>query len=401
MVCSERIKLVLFSAYVVSIVSALANPANLNYEDAYLMTQAANVTTLALLSYCKGSLFDAFLAAALGVAFAYRATGSWRGGSRWDSLLVTIGMLLILQDAFYSVIPHNVKHRFLLYLAFSCTVMPVLSALPHLLNMPSLVREDLVNAARFCGEAYAMPRNEETLLGPLWRLYDASTDTRAGVSRILTSRGKTDVYVYFAGTSSFENWKTNANILGDNVPADWGCMSPVVMSTHKGYTKAFTAVAPKMLSALEAELSTSSADGRIIFCGHSMGGALATMAALYTACKLPRYQNQIAVVTFGAPQVGDSNFVAFFNKFVPTCVRVCNPMDPVPRLLNAQLIHVKGYYPVGSFTLESSMKAHSLSTYKEAVDKPRAVSVLASFTPAVVGASAVGLYIAWQLGRVR
>ena len=76
-------------------------------------------------------------------------------------------------------------------------------------------------------------------------------------------------------------------------------------------------------------------------CGHSLGGALATMAGLYVACRAPELRARLYVVTFGSPQVGDGPFAQFFDATVPHSVRVYNPLDPVPRVLNAQLTHVK------------------------------------------------------------
>lgn len=400
MACSEQHKLALFAVYIVSIVTALANPAHINYQEAYTMTQGANIVTLLLLSYCSRTWTDAMFAAVLGVAFTLRTTGSWSGGSRWDSLLVTIGMIIVLQHAFNQVVPTRVPHRILLYLAFSCVVLPVLAALPHLIRMPQVSRETLVQAAQFAEKAYGIPKDNSQLLGPLWKLYDSATDTMAGVTRVINQQGSVDLFVYFAGTNSTENWRTNANILGENVPTDWGCPVNKPMQTHKGFTKAFTAIAPKMLVAIESELSTLDANSRLVFCGHSLGGALATMAGLFATCKLPSLKKNIVVVTFGSPQVGDSNFVEGFNKNVETSVRVVNPMDPVPRLLNAQLVHVKGYYPVSPLSLDGTTKAHNLNTYIAAVNRSKVVSVVASFLPAIIMAGLIGLYIAWKMNRL-
>lgn len=393
--CSAGTRIGLFVLYVASIVSALANPASLNFEDAYLLTQGANVTTLLLLAYCKRGTAEAFLAAVLGVAFTMRATGKWKGGSRWDSLLVTVGMLIILQDAFKLMLPRGIPHRTLLYLGFSCMVLPVLSALPHLLKQPDAQVDVLRKAADFCGQAYVIPKDKTNLPGSAWTLYDPKTDTSAGVSR-----DGNDIYVFFRGSESTTDWKTNVNILGDAVPAEWECPGEgPPLRTHRGYTEAFKSVATDMLASVD-DLATPGSNPRIIFCGHSLGGALATMAAMFVACKRPHLRPNIVMVTFGAPQVGDGNFVAGFNEIIPSAVRVVNPMDPVPRLLSVQLVHVKGYYPVGTFDLDNIFKAHSLSMYVNAMGKARALSIIASFWPAVVVALLIGSYVLWQLGRM-
>ena len=391
MACTEQFKLALFSAYVVSIVAALANPAKFNYEHAYRLAQGANISTLLILAYCKRSTAEALIAAVLGVAFTLRTTDRWQGGSRWDSLLVTVGMLVILQDGFYQVLPKGTPHRFVLYLLFSCLIMPVLSSLPHLVRPPSVENEVLKQALAFSAEAYA-PREARQKSHAM--VYDKATDTDAGVVRV----GQT-VYVYFRGSSSLQNWKTNANILGDAVPTNWDCQADNVMRTHKGYTRAFRAIADDMLRALDTHVRAGPVT-RVVFCGHSLGGALATMAGLFVACKLPALKPHIAVVTFGAPQVGDGDFVAFYDDTIPTSVRVVNPLDIVPRLLSAQLVHVKGYTPVGAFSFDTVLKNHDLSTYKAALDLSPSLRVVAAFTPAALAAGAIVAYVSWVLRRL-
>lgn len=399
--CSLQVRIGLFVVYIASIISALANPANLNYEDAYLLAEGANVVMLLLLAYCKQKVGDAFIAALLGVAFTLRATGMWQGGSRWDSLLVTVGMLIILQDAFYMVLPKGIPYKYPLYLGFSCLIMPVLSALPHILNTPTVEKEVLQQALRLSGEAYGIPKDGSQMLrGSTWTLYAADSDTSAGVTRIANAAGGSDIYIYFSGSESAVDWKNNVDILSDVVPPDWNCGASRTLRTHRGYTRAFTAVADKMLLALQNELAVTGTQ-RVVFCGHSLGGAMATMAGLFAACKLPHVRPNIVVVSFGAPQVGDGNFVAFFNEVIPASVRVVNPMDPVPRLLSPQLVHVRGYYPVGTFSLDNTIKAHNLTTYIEALGKPRMLGVLASFVPAVVAAAAIALYIVWQVRKAQ
>lgn len=446
MVCRERTKLLLFAAYLVSIVSALANPADLNFEFAYQMAQGANIITLMLLSYCKQTWGDAFWAALLGVGFTLRTTGSWRGGSRWDSLLVTIGMLVVLQQAFYQVVPAAVPHRRLFYLVSSLIVLPVLSALPHLLNTPNIEHEVLQTACNLSYQAYFIPKTVPTTAAPVvadtsapptavpgiprgfyettppetaapktdapkvqilqtsgprpgWTMYEPSTDASAGVTHSLDPQGKPVVYVYFTGSESAKDWKNNLNILGDVVPSDWGCGYDKPMRTHQGYTIAFKSIEDEMMTALKAELSTVDGTPRIVFTGHSMGGAMATMAGLFIACKMPHLRPRISVVTFGSPQVGDGNFVAFFNKVIPTCARVVNPMDPVPRLLNAQLVHVKGYFPVGALSLKSTVNGHMPDVYIQALATPRAQSIIAWIIPALLVAGLVAMYIARKLGK--
>ena len=396
MPCSELQRTTLFAAYVIAIAAALANPANIEYTNAYLMTQAANVATLLILAYCRRSSNDVMVAAGLGTALAMRASGAWKGGTRWDSLLVTVGLLIVLHRAFILATPASIPHRTVMYCGFSCLIMPVLAALPHLVHRPQVDDETLRNALQYSGAAYGIDRNaSDTLGGPAWTLYDATTDTKAGVMRVV-GNDRSDLYVYFSGSESRVNWKTNSNVLGDAVPQEWGCTSGKPLRTHRGFQTAFNSVSSQMLAAIQA-LAHTRTDERIVCVGHSLGGALATMAAMFVACKVPALRDRIVVVTFGAPQVGDGAFVKAFNERVPTCVRVVNPIDLVPRLLDAQLVQVKGYYPVGALSVDTITKSHHLSTYAKAMDLSPNSRVLAAFLPAVLAALIIGGYIAWKL----
>lgn len=399
MPCSGGQRTTLFAVYVIAISVALANPAKIEYTDAYHLTQAANVATLLIMAYCRRSSNDVAVAAGLGAALAMRVSGGWQGGSRWDSLLVAIGVIVVLHRVFEFATPASIPHRTLLYCGFSCVIMPILAALPHIGTRHGVDEDTLRNALVYSNAAYGVkPGASDVVGGPAWTLYDAATDTRAGVTRV-TGKDRSDLYVYFAGSSSLENWKTNSNVLAAEVPGEWGCGGSQKLKTHRGYQKAFNSVSSQMLAAVQAMVQTGS-DERIVCVGHSLGGALASMAAMFVACKVPALRSRVVVVSFGAPQVGDGAFVRAFNDLVPVCVRVVNPLDPVPRLLNVQLVQVKGYYPVGVFSLAAlvnSQGSHSMEVYGKSLDLPPTFRVVAAFFPAVLAALVVGGYIAWKL----
>jgi triacylglycerol lipase len=56
--------------------------------------------------------------------------------------------------------------------------------------------------------------------------------------------------------------------------------------------------------------------------GHSLGGALATLAALVFGCMYPDARH--VCITFGAPRVGDARFCDLFRENVDECVRCVN-----------------------------------------------------------------------------
>ena len=394
--CSQHISESIFAAYVLMISAALANPANIDYTKAYLMTQGLNAATLLALAYCRQSSNDVALAAGLTTFLAARVSGAWNGGTRWDALVVTVGCVLILHRVFFQMVPSSVPHRFLLYIGFTCLIMPVMAALPHFLSKKEVDDDTLRTALGISRDAYSIgndptstapPSTSGPLGGPIWELHDKVRDTRAGVK---IAGINSDLYVYFAGSESLLNWKTDLNVLGDVVPDAWNC-GPPTMRTHRGFQAAYGSISERLYAAIKAQLP---ARGQIVCTGHSLGGALATLAALHLACAHPELRQRLVVVTFGAPPLGDSEFVKRFNALVPRCVRVVNPMDPVPRSLSAQLVNVKGYYPVGAFKLASIVNAHMLEQYAASLNLPPLLRLIGAFLPAILAALVFGGYVA-------
>jgi predicted lipase len=78
---------------------------------------------------------------------------------------------------------------------------------------------------------------------------------------------------------------------------------------------------------------------KIICTGHSLGGALAMLAAAHIAIEYPDYQatcneyteRRLQVYTFAAPRVGDDVLHAYFkDKLQLTAVQVKNTLDATP-----------------------------------------------------------------------
>ena len=69
---------------------------------------------------------------------------------------------------------------------------------------------------------------------------------------------------------------------------------------------------------------------RVVCCGHSLGGALATIAAFWAGLTYP--SADIRCITFGSPLVGNEDFVLDWRQVVGTRIRAVNGEDPVPSL---------------------------------------------------------------------
>ncbi|KAK6033135.1 triacylglycerol lipase [Ostertagia ostertagi] len=75
--------------------------------------------------------------------------------------------------------------------------------------------------------------------------------------------------------------------------------------------------------------------------GHSLGGAMASLAASYIAHNKLFPANKIKLVTFGQPRTGDKDYAAAVEKEVPYAFRITHAHDEVPHL---PLENLEGYY---------------------------------------------------------
>ncbi len=115
--------------------------------------------------------------------------------------------------------------------------------------------------------------------------------------------------------------------------------------------------------------------GRLFIAGHSLGGALATIAApdisAHTPFRLP------SVYTFASPRVGDRIFAAEYNKeFKGKSFRIVNTCDVVPsmplpvpflKLIGGFFTHVET--PIDFTTQEEDIeKNHLIVTYLRALE---------------------------------
>ncbi|TKR60253.1 hypothetical protein L596_027529 [Steinernema carpocapsae] len=73
-------------------------------------------------------------------------------------------------------------------------------------------------------------------------------------------------------------------------------------------------------------------DYQVTFTGHSLGGALASIAALRCVLDGRRASNQVKLVTFGQPRVGNVDFAMKHDELVPYSFRVVHRLDIVPHL---------------------------------------------------------------------
>ena len=118
---------------------------------------------------------------------------------------------------------------------------------------------------------------------------------------------------------------------------------------HEGFGRAFDLVKSHLVEAIEMARSMGKP---LVLAGHSLGGALAVLAAEYSA-RVAGHAPEV-VYTFGCPRVGDANFAGSFRDLGLSSVtyRLVHGADLVPRVPPTGLsyVHVGRLLHCGSWS---------------------------------------------------
>jgi|GEM_PF-1735331 len=130
------------------------------------------------------------------------------------------------------------------------------------------------------------------------------------------------ITVWFRGSVTPSEWLDDATMV--QTFFDEGGAG---IRAHNGFVELYRSVRADLLLTLD-DLADQHPDVDILFTGHSLGGALATLAALDVVETLDL---QPRTYTFASPRVGDEAFRDAFHEKVHTSWRVANINDYVPR----------------------------------------------------------------------
>ena len=133
------------------------------------------------------------------------------------------------------------------------------------------------------------------------------------------------IVLAFRGTEGEVDIKTDTNYKRDDLTEFKQCSRCKI---HGGFNEAYRSVRPHVLSIIQ-NLQNKHKGASIYLTGHSLGGALAILAAI----DLDQMGNDIAgVYTYGQPRVGNKHFASFVDINIPQIYRVVNYKDCVPHL---------------------------------------------------------------------
>ncbi|HXR17271.1 MAG TPA: hypothetical protein VN777_13845 [Terriglobales bacterium] len=153
------------------------------------------------------------------------------------------------------------------------------------------------------------------------------------IGLVLQASNTGDAVVAIRGTEGIQEWIQDAKFL--TVPC------PFLSSggnTEDGFTVMYESMTTglgkgalpiaKALPALTWKKRVTS----LTICGHSLGGALATLLALDVAAHASSPFNTPMVYTYASPKAGDPLFVTTYDQAVPNTFRIANRLDLVPKL---------------------------------------------------------------------
>lgn len=172
-------------------------------------------------------------------------------------------------------------------------------------------------------------------------IYDKRSDTK-----VLLAWGETTLVVAFKGTSSFENVLTDLKLIKTKLPEEcgggkvsltsfWGLNQiKATMKVHTGFLDAWlndgynTRVLNRVQEIIMGLGGPSAID--VLVTGHSLGGALAALAAFSIKKAYPAAH--LKVYTYGQPRVGNRAFALDYNSIVEEHFSVINGQDPVAQV---------------------------------------------------------------------
>ncbi|WIM88724.1 lipase family protein [Candidatus Mycobacterium wuenschmannii] len=167
-------------------------------------------------------------------------------------------------------------------------------------------------------------------------------------------------FLSFRGTADVAEWVADI----DAIPGDYRSI-PEFGQVHSGFQDVYELVRADIAANLPAAIAGCD---QILVTGHSLGAALAVIAAPDIARAMPPNTIEPRLITFAGPKVGLSDFAAQFNALIEGCFRVVNSLDVVPFLPPTPptaYVHVGAQISINSGGQIQLGWRHSLAAYQQ------------------------------------
>ncbi|KAF7361129.1 Alpha/beta-hydrolase [Mycena sanguinolenta] len=198
------------------------------------------------------------------------------------------------------------------------------------------VYDDLVHYFKYASTAYAIilpgpplipvrPNGQKLCA----KMFDLLTDTHGYVAR---DDKRKEIVVAFRGTVTPQNFITD----GLGLLVDWNSTvtkvaAPDGTKVHFGFQTAWSTVCTSTIAAVTTELAAHK-DYSIVVTGHSLGGALASLAGVTLQKTFPN--TEVRYYTYGQPRTGNAAYATWVNTIIGPnkSYRVVHSLDGVPTM---------------------------------------------------------------------
>lgn len=182
--------------------------------------------------------------------------------------------------------------------------------------------------------------------------------------------------IVFRGTSNPLEWIANFQARQSN----YGQVGGVQGKVHTGFLRLYDQIATQVRNVADRFNS----DVPCFIAGHSLGGALATLATADLGQGNRALKKQLQLYSYAAPRVGDLEFARSFSTILPNSFRVINfadlvPMVPPSRFRDEQYFHVGQKWGFLDYGLGDVVTNHATTIYQLAIDKQVESSEIPSF----------------------
>lgn len=143
-------------------------------------------------------------------------------------------------------------------------------------------------------------------------------DSRTGNAGFVVADADGNIHTIFRGSDSLGDVGTDTD--AKLIPAPWDQR----VGVHRGFSNALNSVWTEMVTAIQRAEAKVGKDGAHFFSGHSLGGAMAQIAALRLANGGLIEASTSQVYTLGGPRVGNEGFANVYNAAIPATYRMVN-----------------------------------------------------------------------------